>query len=409
MGRVGESEQAAIGLVSVYYLILFMIGYAYTKGTQILVARRIGENKPEEAGHIFDNSMAVILVLSLLMFLYIKLLSGFTLRLLIEDFQVRTMSQVYLDTRSYGIFFGFTGSVFLAFYMGTGRMIVILISIFSMSVLNIALNYIFIFGKLGLPAMGIAGAAMASNIAELLATVIFLFHSLWKKLHIKYHLFRLARLSLRTIGQITALSLPIVLQTVIGLSAWMIFFTFVEKMGAHELAISSVVKSIYILFGIPSWGFSAATNTVVSNLMGQGQPKQVSRGIKKIIILSFGITSLLTLSLAAFPQAFLRIYTNDPGIIEDGVPVLYVCIAALWVYSVSTVLFHGVVSTGSTRVALIIEAVVIVFYLLFVKFIFSWQHTNISIVWTSEIFYWFGNALFALIYLKTGHWKKIKI
>ena len=409
MGRVGESEQAAIGLVSVYYLILFMIGYAYTKGTQILVARRIGENKPEEAGHIFDNSMAVILVLSLLMFLYIKLLSGFTLRLLIEDFQVRTMSQVYLDTRSYGIFFGFTGSVFLAFYMGTGRMIVILISIFSMSVLNIALNYIFIFGKLGLPAMGIAGAAMASNIAELLATVIFLFHSLWKKLYIKYHLFRLARLSLRTIGQITALSLPIVLQTVIGLSAWMIFFTFVEKMGAHELAISSVVKSIYILFGIPSWGFSAATNTVVSNLMGQGQPKQVSRGIKKIIVLSFGITSLLTLSLAAFPQAFLRIYTNDPGIIEDGVPVLYVCIAALWVYSVSTVLFHGVVSTGSTRVALIIEAVVIVFYLLFVKFIFSWQHTNISIVWTSEIFYWFGNALFALIYLKTGHWKKIKI
>ena len=409
MGRVSQTAQAAIGIVSVYYLILFMIGYSYTKGTQILVARRVGEGKPQLAGEIFDNSMLVILGLSLALFVFLKFFSESSLGLIISGDEVHAASYEYMDMRSYGLFFGFAGSVFLAFYMGIGKMGILLVSIITMSVSNIFLNYVLIFGKFGFPEMGIAGAALASNIAEALAALIFIGYTLTKRINHKYQLFKIKTYSLSVIQKLTSLSLPIVLQTVIGLTAWMMFFGFVEKMGEHELAISSVVKSIYIVFGIPAWGFSSAANTVISNLMGQGQLKQVIQGIKKIVIMSLGVTVTLTLALAIFPEFFLRVYTDDPGIIHDSIPVILVCIAALWVYSASTILYHAIVSIGSTKVSLIIEVLVIFLYLVFLKIIFNWEGATLPIVWTSEIFYWLAIATCSFGFLLSGKWKRVRI
>ena len=57
MGRVGETELAAIGYISLFYLVLFMIGFSFTKGTQILIARRAGEGKKERIGEVVDNKI----------------------------------------------------------------------------------------------------------------------------------------------------------------------------------------------------------------------------------------------------------------------------------------------------------------------------------------------------------------
>jgi putative MATE family efflux protein len=405
MGRIGNTEQAAIGLVSVYYLILFMIGFSYTKGTQIFVARRLGERRFDEVGRITDNSLVVMLTFSFLIFIFLRFFSDITLQYLIQDETVRAASAEFLEIRSYGVMFGYTGSLFLSFYMGISNTRVILASILTMSVLNVVLNYILVFGKLGFPALGIAGTAWASNIAEIIGTLVFIIHAWRAKYHEKFSLFKF-KISAQLIKSVTDLSLPIVMQTVIGLFAWMIFFTFVEKMGKADLAISSVVKSLYTIFGIPAWGFASSANTIVSNLMGQQKQHEVSSAIKKVMIFSFGLTASLCIPLALFPYEFMRFYTVDPEIIAGGRTVIYVCIVALLFYALSTIMFNGIVSTGTSKVSLAIEVAAVIVYLAYTYTVFNIESRTLAFVWTAELFYWFMIGLFALIYLKTGRWKK---
>ncbi len=405
LGRVGSTEQAAIGLISVYYLILFMIGFSYTKGTQIFVARRLGERRLHEVGRVTDNSFVVMFLVSIVIFIFLRFYSDTVLQLLIQDEGVRQASIQFLEVRSYGILFGYLGALMLSVYMGIGNTSILMVSIFSMSVINILLNYILIFGKWGFPAMGIEGAAWASNIAEISGTGVFFIHAFIAKYHHKYQMFRF-QLSHSLMKDISNLSFPIVLQTIIGLGAWMIFFAFVEKMGRQPLAVSSIIKSIYTIFGIPSWGFASAANTIISNLMGQQKQAEVSTAIKRIIVFTSGLTALLCVPLAIFPKQFMRFYTIDQEIIIAGVPVIYVCIAALFVFSVSTILYNGVVSTGSSKVSLVVEIIAVLIYLVFVWSIFQIDDISLAAVWSAEIFYWAVIAILAYIYLKTGRWKK---
>jgi putative MATE family efflux protein len=408
MGRIGSIEQAAIGLVGVYYLILFMIGFSYTKGTQIFVARRLGEKRHEDIGKITDNSLIVMFLFSLLLFVFLRFFAESSLSLLIQDLNVLKASVAFLEVRSYGIVFGFCGSLFLSFYMGIGNTLVILAGILIMSGLNVLLNYILIFGKWGFPQMGIQGAAWASNIAEIVAAIIFVTHAIIAKYHEKFKLFKF-RFSIAIIKDITNLSFPIVMQTFIGLLAWMIFFIFVEKMGTNELAISSVVKSIYTIFGIPAWGFSSAANTIVSNLMGQKRPDEVSKAIKRIVFFSMSFTAILSLPIIFFPEAFMRFYTVDEAVIMGGKYVIYVCMTALIIYSSSTIMFNGIVSTGTSKVSLAIEVIAVVVYLGYIYSIFQIENLSLPLVWTAELFYWFVIALISFIYLKTGRWKTKQI
>lgn len=408
MGRIGSVEQAAIGLISVYYLILFMIGFSYTKGTQIFVARRSGEKRFDEVGKITDNSLLVMIFFSLFIFFFLKLFSDFTLDFLISDPAIKAASIEFLHVRSYGVIFGFTGSLFLSFYMGIGNTNVILVSILTMSGLNVFLNYLFVFGKWGFPEMGIKGTAWASNIAEIVGTLIFIFHAIFAKYREKYHLFKF-NLSSAIIRDVTNLSLPIVMQTVIGLFAWMIFFIFVEKMGTQALAISSVVKSIYTIFGIPAWGFASSANTIVSNLMGQKRSHDVSTAIKRIMLFSVGFTALLATPILIFPEHFMQFYTVDPAVIAGGRPVIYVCMAALGIYAFSTIMFSAIVSTGTSKVSLGIEVIAVIVYLGYTWGISKIDGITLPWMWTAELFYWAIIGLISFIYLKTGWWKSKQI
>ena len=409
MGHVGVTELAAISVISVYYLILFMIGFSYTKGTQILIARRLGENKLKDVGGVFDHSLVIILALAALLALIVHFGARPSLEALLDDKLVIKASMEYIITRKWGLLFSFTGSVFLAFYMAINRPKYLLIGIISMTTINIGLNYALIFGHFGFPKMGIKGAALASNLAEVFAAAFFLIHVFWSGWYKKYGMFKIKSLQWQQISNITKLSLPIVVQTLVGLLAWFIFFTYVEKMGTEALAISGIVKQVYMFVGIVTWALSSTANTVVSSLMGQGKSSLVLLALKRITILSIAMNAVIAVLLALFPIQVMSIFSPDLALLEKCVPVLYVTIVALMVYSVSTILYYGIVSTGSTNVSLIIEVVVILFYLMFIQFLYSIEGITIAQFWTSEIFYWLILAISCYVYLRSGHWKKIEI
>jgi putative MATE family efflux protein len=405
LGRVGEIALGAGAIGGIYYFTAVMLAWGFGIGLQIIVARRYGEGEFTDIGKTVEHGLYFLLPLAVLVFSIMKFLSEDLLGLIIQSADVYGETLRYIEVRSYGVFLVYINILFRGFYVGIARTRVITWTTAVLAAVNIFFDWCLIFGNLGFQEMGIEGAALASVIAEISATVFFIGYTLVRVPLAKYQLFRFARFSRELYFRVIRISLPMMLQNFISLSAWLTFFLFVEKIGESELAISNIIRSFYVVLMIPMWGFSSATNTLVSYLIGQGRREEVMSLIYKILVLCMGGVAAIVVAGFVVPEYALRIYTNDPNLIELARPVLYVVNVAALMLSGAFIFFNGVSGTGKTQVSFAIEVVVLLLYLVFNYFlVYIWQ-SPIEIVWMSEYLYAGLLGLLSYIYLRTGRWK----
>ena len=169
MKFVGPIEQGAISYVGHLYTTIFIMGYAYCKGVQILVANQVGANALHKVGAIVDHAMITLLAMAMFLILLVDQFGLTLLSALLNTPEAIESSWDYLSIRKIGFGFSFIGCVMLAMYSGIERTKILAVAIASMSLTNIFLNWVFVFGKFGLEPMGIRGAAWASNIAEVVS------------------------------------------------------------------------------------------------------------------------------------------------------------------------------------------------------------------------------------------------
>ena len=207
LGHVGAVELGASAIGGLFYITLFMVAYGFTTGVQILIARRNGEKDFGAIGAIFDNSfyflgLSTVVITVLIIFLGEQLLKPF-----IASANVFGASTVYLKYRIFGLFFASATLLFRSFYTGIAFTKYISISAGIMAIINVFLDYVLIFGALGFPEMGIAGAGLASSISEACALIYF-FAITARKVHLaKYRLFAFVAPDFKIIKSILDLSL----------------------------------------------------------------------------------------------------------------------------------------------------------------------------------------------------------
>lgn len=405
MREIGVTEQAAIGYISLLYLFFFMAGFSYTRGAQILIAQKDGQQKHKAIGLILDNMLVVLIGVAALLWLILFFYGRTILEVILQDPDVIEASYAYLNIRKWGFFASFLGSAMIAYYSGIGRTKILAVAIISMSVSNIFMNWVLIFGHFGFPALGIKGAAYASNLAEFLSTAIMLIGLGVLNLRKKNHLFYFQTIRKDIIYKITNLSFPLVVQTLIGLAAWVVFFTLIEKMGKSQLAISNNVKQIYTLLGIPTYALASSTNTVIGNLVGQKKIDEIVPTLKRIILISSVCILLFTLPTFIFPELFLNLI-SEKGLVAHSIMPLYIALIALQLYGFSTILFNTIASIGASLHSLVVETITILVYLLFVYLIFYVLDVSLAVAWTTEWFYWGSLAFLSLFYLRFFDWKK---
>ena len=118
LGRVGEVELGASALAGVYYLVIYMLGFGFSIGAQVLIARRNGAQEYKRIGLVFLQGTFFLLLLAALLFTASHLYSPFFLRKLIGSDDVYQATMKYVDWRVYGFFFSFVAVMFRAFYVG---------------------------------------------------------------------------------------------------------------------------------------------------------------------------------------------------------------------------------------------------------------------------------------------------
>ena len=409
LGQLSNVALGAGGNAGIFYFVLVITGMGFTTGAQIIIGRRNGEGNYSQIGKVFDHCLYFIIPLGLILFFFIKFLSPYLLEIITLSEDILASSIDYLDYRAYGILFAFVNFSFIAFYVGTTKTKILMPVTMLMMLVNVFLDYALIFGNFGFPQMGIKGAALASVIAELSALLFFIIYT-YKKIDIdKFNLFGFKNFDKAVFKRIFNIGSPVMLQNFLSLSSWFIFFMIIEKLGEKDLAISHIIRSIYMVLMIPLFGFSSATNTLVSNLIGQDKSELVLTLIKRVTILSLLSTAFVLMFNLFFPTEMIGFYTKDLSLIKDTIPTLHVISCTMFFFAVALILFNGVSGTGNTKTSLLIEFITIFIYLIATYYIAIVLESSLPIVWCSEFIYFGLLGLLSFVYLKWGNWKKVDI
>ncbi len=409
LARVGEVELGAMAIAGVFYFVLVMIGFALGTGAQILMSRRAGEGNHAEIGKLFDHTLLILTVVAILMFVFSVFLSPSFFESILKSPKVLKSCNDYMGIRSYGILLTMASIFFRSFYIGISHTRIITYSAIITMAVNVILDYLLIFGNYGFPEMGMKGAALASVIAELAALVYLVFYSAIKHEFKHFQLFRFTDTKWSRFSAILTISSPVVLQNTLSMGAWFLFFVFIERMGEHQLAISNIIRATYMILMTPIWGYAAATNSMVSNLIGQRKNEEVKIVVKRIIYMSLLTTSALFLITIISPQWILRITTSDQMLISDSLGIYNIVLVAMFLFSVSVILLSAVSGTGNTKAASVIEFINIFIYVSYVYLCADVWNSSIEVVWLSEIIYWSMMGILSGLYLKINKWRQVEI
>lgn len=405
LGRLGEDSLAAAGITGVYYLIFAVIGQGLNNGLQAMISRRAGQNRQEDIGQLFAQGIYLALGLGLAGILVTWFIAPLALKASLRNADLVNTCVHFLRIRIFGLPFLFVYQMRNALLVGTNQSKFLVWGTAAETVANISLDYCLIYGKAGFPTLGFNGAAIASIIAEGIGMLVVYAVIEWNGISKQLQLYKNMRLQPKLVGSLLTQSAPLIFQYAISIFTWEYFYILIEHYGTRDLAISNTMRNIFGLFGVFTWAFATTTNTMVSNIIGQGRSDEVEPLIRRIVRLSITVSTCLALLLNIFPEFFLQLYGQGDAFISAAIPVIRVVSVALLMMSVGTIWLNAVTGTGNTRINLLIELITIFFYSIYVYLVLYVYKLPIAIGWMSEWLYWTVMFTLAFLYIKSGRWR----
>ncbi len=404
LGQLGESELGIAGITGVFYMLVAVIGNGLNNGLQALISRRAGENRIEDIGKMFTQALWIALAFAFVSMALTFIIAPFFLKASLHSANVQQEAIGFLKIRVWGLPFLFLFQVGNAFLIGSNNGRLLKYGFFAEALINIVLDYALIFGHWGFPKLGFDGAAVASIIAEFAGVLIVFGLIFYKQLYHQFSLFKFPKFNYPLSSLIFRQSSPLILQWALSVVAWLTFYVLLEHYGERDLAISNTMRNFFSFFGIFIWAFASTTNSMVSNIIGQGKRKRVIFLVNKIMLLSLSFTLVLCLLINVFPEFFLNLYGRDDSFVQEAIPVVRMvsigvigmCIASVWLNSVT--------GTGNTKVNLWIEIIAISSYFIYIYFIMVYWKLSLVWAWSAEIIYWMIIFIASFVYIKSNRW-----
>jgi len=409
LGHVSKVALGASAIGGIFYIAMYMIGFGFSQGAQILIGRRNGEQNYKKIGLIFNNGLLFNLLLGGIIFAFSYFQIPNIIRFLVNSENIYKAVLEYLDYRIFGFFFSFANIIFRSLYVGITKTKVLTVSAVITALSNVFLDYAMIFGNFGFPEMGIAGAGLASVIAEGITFVFLLLYTILKTDTKRYGLFIFSKIDWKVIKQTLSLSVFIMFQFMISMFTWFLFFIFIERMGEEPLAITNIGRSLYMLLMIPGAALSMTVSTLISNLIGAGRKSEVIPFLNRMIRITLMFVLPITAFTFAFPELIARVYTHDVELIKNCTSVMRVVSLAMIFCAVGNMIFNAVSGTGNTRTAFAIELTTILFYISYVYYTTIISPSSTAVVWMSEFVYWTIVGTLSYWYMTKGNWQKKNI
>ncbi|NLY45966.1 MAG: MATE family efflux transporter [Tissierella sp.] len=402
---------AAIGITNQVIFIGIAMAQAMSAGGTAMISRYYGANKLEKVPNVVKHLIILMIALLIIPFIVVsqsipESLMGFigaeqdTIIVGINYFRIITL----------GFIFQSLNLAIFASMRGSGDTRTPMIINISINLLNVIGNYILIYGKLGLPALGVTGAGLSTSLSHVIATIVLLVILLGKYHIVKLDLsdgFKFSKPIMRNLIKVGG---PAALEQV-GFRVGVIFFIkIVSSLGTVVYATHQIASSIISLSFAPGQAFGIAASTLVGKSLGEERVDRADTFIKETNRLALLSSIFFGLIFFFFGSKLTALYTNDPQIIEQSIGVMKI-IAIIQPFQASAfAISGGLRGAGDTLSTLIVTIIGVVFVRLIIAYILiNYVGLGLAGAWLAMLFDQLTRWAGILIRYRTGRWKDIKL
>lgn len=400
---------AAIGYTESVLSILYSLAMGLGMGATAIVARRVGEQDKEGASiaavQAIYLGLGVSFTISMVGIFYYK-----------EILLLMGASQGVITSSSSYAFWMFAGNYSVTFlflinaiFRGAGNAAIAMKALLLANVLNMILDPIFIFGWGPIPAMGVEGAAVATNIGRgigVLFQVYFLLNGL-SIIKIKW-----SNLAIRSkiIFNVIKVSGGSILQFIIGSASWIFLMKLMSTFGDNAVAGYTIAIRVFIFTLLPSWGLANAGATLVGQNLGARQPERAETSVWRAAYFNaFFMVFVMILFLTIAPS-IIGIFSQQTEVLFYGVQALrYVSLGYIF-YGYGMVVAQGLNGAGDTYTPTILNVFgfwvfqIPFAYLAAIQFGWGPKGVFIAIALAESLM-----AIAGIIIFRRGKWKTVKI
>lgn len=348
VSKMGDNDAVAtVGLTESVITLVYSLAFGLSMGVTAMVSRRVGEKDIKAAGVVAMQAFYIGIGISFIISLNGLLFAEDILRMMGASEDLIARNSGYTKWMFGGNITIMMLFIINAVFRGAGDASLAMRALIISNGLNIVLDPIFIFGWGPVPAFGVEGAAIATNIGRGCGVLYQLYHLLGGKGMIKIHK---ENISLRwdIIKRLLALSAGGTGQFVIASASWIFMMRIMSHFGSAALAGYTIAIRVIIFTILPAWGFSNAAATLVGQNLGAGHPERAEKSAWRAAFMNMiflGFVSVLFLFLA---EPIIRSFTDDADVVSNGVKCLQIVCLGYMFFAYGMVISQSFNGAGDT-------------------------------------------------------------
>lgn len=317
VGHVGKTELAAVGLggLMVITLYSFFMGLSYSLNT--FVAQSFGAKRYADCGRYLTTGL-YLGVISGAVLLSVRFFNPWIIDLLGPASDVRGPCVDYTGIRMLSAPFFILHYYLSNFFRGIGNTRTPMKVIVVANIINIVLDYILIFGKGPVPALGVSGAAWATFVANLVAAAALAFIAMSGAYRARYETARHWRFEREKLVGLLKIGVPIGVHYFLDIGSFLVFSAYVGRMGTDQLTANQIIIQILALSFMPCNGFAVAATTLMGQYIGAGAPAFAKKSAYSTVRLGLLFTGVIALVYITIPGALIRVFNDDPTVAWYG-------------------------------------------------------------------------------------------
>lgn len=353
VGQLGKEATSALGLGAFYFTGIFAVLVGISVGVQGYAAEFSGNGNVEA----LDEVLQAGLVCSLIGGLAIMLISIASARpvfsLLASNPVTASDAASYLVVRAVSLPALAANGAFRGYFKGVGRPWVYTLTLVAMLLFNGLLDWLFIFGNLGLPRLGLTGAALGFTAAAWVGIAVYFFIWLRSLEQVKQRL----RISAEMVRAVVSRSVPAAIQQLIGVLSFPTLLFFMAQIDADALAAGTILLNITFAVILVGQAFGFASATFVGERFGSGDNVIAKRISLKVSGVAAIVAMIFALPLAIAPDFALAVFTTDPVVIEAARLSAWLIALAVPIDAFGMVIMQTMLGVGQGKKVVILSLI----------------------------------------------------
>lgn len=407
VGTLGDAALAGVGLGGFANFLLSSFVLGLSAGVQAMAARRVGEGRRAETAIPLNGGLLIALIIAVPWSATLIALAPEYFPWLTTDSSVVEQGIPYLRARLFAMAAMGMNFAFRGYWNAVDKSILYMRTLISMHVLNIFLNWVLIFGNLGAPELGAAGAGVASAISTIFGTVSYF---VLGRSYARDAGFMHGLPDRPTVTTILKLAAPAGLQQFFFAAGMTMFLALVARMGTSELAATKVIIDLILVGILPGLGFGLAAASLAGQSLGRRDPddaKQWGWDVTKIAVVVVG---LLSLPAVLVPEWILGVFIHEPSTLAIATNPLRIVAASLFLDTLGMVLMNALMGVGDVkRVMMIATSFQWLLFLPAVYFIGPVLGLGLVAVFGAQILYRLLQSITFTFMWKAGRWQAIQL